>query len=208
MTLGIALILIFVVYLIDKHNRWRQAIKITVALIILAILGIGGLFGWQEYEARQVAKQEAQQEAEQAKLVAQKQAELAKTCKDWEDKHPIGSSLDKENFKEDGKKTPTEFVLGPPQACAGPLETDYNNNVAAWVALNHAPKPTPDHVQRVRALYGIDLTTKELGELKCGAVKAGEVVILLVDGRFSGIKVKTTNGQVGWAPESMFELVK
>jgi hypothetical protein len=42
MPLGIALILIFVLYLIDKHNRWRIAIKITVALIILAILGVGG----------------------------------------------------------------------------------------------------------------------------------------------------------------------
>jgi type II secretory pathway pseudopilin PulG len=208
MALGIALILIFVLFLIDKHNRWRQAIKITVALIILAILGVGGLFGWQEYETWQSAKQEAQREAEQAKQVAQKQAELAKTCKDWEDKHPVGSPLDKENIKEDGKKTPTEFVLDPPQDCAGPLETDYNKNVAAWVALSNPPKPTPDHVRRVRALYGFDLTTKELGELKCGAVKAGEVVILLEDGRVNGIRVKTTDGQIGWAPESVFEVVK
>jgi cytoskeletal protein RodZ len=205
--LGIALILIFVLYLIDKHNRWRQAIKITVALMILAIVGVGGLFGWQEYQAWQAARQEAQREAEQAKQEAHSQAELAKTCKDWEDKHPLGSSLDKENVKEDGKTTPTEFVLDPPQGCSGPLETDYNNKVSAWVAANNPPKPTPGYVRRVRALYDFDLTTEELGELKCGAVKAGEVVILLEGGQI-GLRVKTADGQIGWAPESIFEVVK
>jgi type II secretory pathway pseudopilin PulG len=208
MTLGIALILIFVLYLIDKHNRWRQAIKITITLIILAILGVGGLFGWQKYETWQAAQQEAQQEAEQARRDAQKAAELAKTCKDWEDKHPVGSLLDKANSKEDGKKTPAVFALSPPQDCVGPLEAAYYNSLAAWVTLNNPPKPTSDHTRHVRAVYGIDLTTKELGQLKCGEVKAGEVVTLLEDGQVSGIKVKTTDGQVGWAPESMFEVVK
>jgi uncharacterized membrane protein YqjE len=45
MALGIFLLLIFILYLIDKHNRWRQAIKLTVALVILCILAVGGFFG-------------------------------------------------------------------------------------------------------------------------------------------------------------------
>jgi type II secretory pathway pseudopilin PulG len=208
MPVGIALVLIFVLYLIDKHNRWRQAIKITVALIIFAILGVGGLFGWQEYETWQTEKQETQRVAEQAKQAAQRQSELAKTCKDWEDKHPVGSPLDKETVKEDGKKTSSVFVLDPPQHCVGPLETAYSNSVASWVSLNNPPKPPPDHARHVRALYDYDLTTKELGQLKCGVVKAGEEVILLEDGQVNGIKVKTADGQIGWAPESMFEVVR
>jgi len=33
MTLGLALILIFILYLIDKHNRWREAAKTVVGLV-------------------------------------------------------------------------------------------------------------------------------------------------------------------------------
>ena len=41
MTLGYALIVIFVLYLIDKHNGWRQAAMIVGALIALAAAGLG-----------------------------------------------------------------------------------------------------------------------------------------------------------------------
>jgi hypothetical protein len=144
MTLGIALILIFVLYLIDKHNRWRQAFKITVGLVILGILGVGGIFGWQKYETWQEGKREALGVAEEAKQIAQKQAELAKTCKSWEEKHPVGSALDKIYPKHDGTRKPDAFVLDAPQGCEGPLETDYSNSVAAWVALNnHSESPAP-----------------------------------------------------------------
>ncbi len=33
MPIGIALVLIFVLYLIDKHDRWRQTFKLTVGLV-------------------------------------------------------------------------------------------------------------------------------------------------------------------------------
>jgi len=59
MTLGIALLLIFILYLIDKHNRWRIAAKLTGGLIVLCILAVGGFFGWRKYEAWQEACQEA-----------------------------------------------------------------------------------------------------------------------------------------------------
>jgi type II secretory pathway pseudopilin PulG len=172
--LAIALVLIFVLYLIDKHNRWRQVFKLTVGLVVLGIVGVGGLFGWQRYEAwreaRQEARQEAEQEAEQAKQAAQKQVELAKTCKDWEAKHPIGSPLDKPiDFSayggiRDEVQPPPGFVppdgsqdivkilqngkpvevLGPPQGCAGPLEADYDTrlNATRWKIVAPAkPKP-------------------------------------------------------------------
>jgi type II secretory pathway pseudopilin PulG len=131
MPLGIALILIFILYLIDKHGRGRQAIKITVALIVLAILGVGGVFGWQEYETRQAAKQAAQREAEETKLVAQRRTELAKACEVWEDKHPIKGG------------DPWEEVADPPTGCKGPLETAYNERVAGpWNKYAKTSQPT------------------------------------------------------------------
>ncbi len=53
---GVALLLIFVLHLIDKHNRWRQALKLTVGMVVLGILGVSGFFGWQKYEAYQEEK--------------------------------------------------------------------------------------------------------------------------------------------------------
>ena len=63
MNLGYALIIIFVLYLIDKHNRWRAAAKIGGLLIALGLLAAGSIFGWQEYQSRQEAKRLAQQQA-------------------------------------------------------------------------------------------------------------------------------------------------
>ena len=57
MTLGLAIILIFILYLINKHDRWRQAAKIGVGLVILCILGVGGIFGWKKYESWQETQQ-------------------------------------------------------------------------------------------------------------------------------------------------------
>jgi hypothetical protein len=63
MTLGLALILIFILYLIDKHSRWREAAKIIAGLISLSILGIGGFYGLTKYGEYRTAKQEAAQQA-------------------------------------------------------------------------------------------------------------------------------------------------
>lgn len=69
MTVGIALVLIFVLYLIDKHSRWWQAFKLTVGMVVLGIVGIGGFFGCQQYRANREKKQEqAELAARQAKF--------------------------------------------------------------------------------------------------------------------------------------------
>lgn len=53
-SLGVALLLIFILHLIDKHNRWRQALKLTVGMVVLGILGVSGFLGWQKYEAYRI----------------------------------------------------------------------------------------------------------------------------------------------------------
>jgi hypothetical protein len=51
--LGIALLLIFILYLVDKHNRWVALIKIAAGAAILSALicaiVYGALFGWSKY---------------------------------------------------------------------------------------------------------------------------------------------------------------
>jgi hypothetical protein len=54
--LSIALVLIFVMWLIDKHNVWKQTGKI--ALIMVAVLLIAGasFYGWTKYRDRRAEK--------------------------------------------------------------------------------------------------------------------------------------------------------
>jgi hypothetical protein len=212
MTLGIALLLIFILYLIDKHNRWRQAVKITVALVVFCILAVGGFFGWLKYEAWQETRQAARREAENAKQEAQKKAALEKVCKDWEAKHPIGSPVDKlYGHWDDGTKMPGEGVtLGTPQGCQGPLEIAYNEKLPKPVEHGIWEDVTPKtsaRLRRVKATYDTDLTTSEYGNLVCGHVAKDETVTLLVDDN-SFVKVKTTTGKVGWAGSGAFEVVQ
>lgn len=60
MTLGIAAILIFVLYLIDKHNRWKIAIKIVCWTAAVAIVGVGLVYGWVTYSDYRTRKADEQ----------------------------------------------------------------------------------------------------------------------------------------------------
>jgi len=209
-TLGIFLLLIFVLYLIDKHNRWRQALKLVIGLVVLCIVAGGGFFGWVRYEAWQTARQEAQREAENAKQEAQKKAALEKVCKDWEDKHPIGSPVDAlhGNFP-DGTKIPEGLFIGTPEGCQGPLEIAYSEKLPKPVEhgpWENYPSKTPARLRRVKATYDTELTTTEYGNLVCGHVAKNETVTLLVDDDVR-VKVKTATGKVGWAGSTWFEVV-
>jgi len=55
--LSIALVLIFVLYLIDKHNVWRGAAKVVAGLIVLGLIAIGGVYGWYRYQEWKAAKE-------------------------------------------------------------------------------------------------------------------------------------------------------
>jgi hypothetical protein len=58
MSLGIAAVIIFVLYLIDKHGRWLPTAKITAALVVLALLGWAALLGYDKYDSWRHAKAE------------------------------------------------------------------------------------------------------------------------------------------------------
>jgi uncharacterized membrane protein YsdA (DUF1294 family) len=58
MSIGIAAVIIFILYLIDKHGRWRQAAKIAAGLVVLALLGWVGMLGYDKYDSWRHAKAE------------------------------------------------------------------------------------------------------------------------------------------------------
>jgi hypothetical protein len=58
MTIGLALVLIFVLYLIDKHNQWRATAQIVAVLVALALLSVGGYYGYTSYKEYREKKRE------------------------------------------------------------------------------------------------------------------------------------------------------
>jgi uncharacterized membrane protein len=64
MTLGIALLLIFVLYLVDKHRRWRPLLAGAIVVIIFFVLLVVGTLLNLNAEKR------AHQKAEDAACVA------------------------------------------------------------------------------------------------------------------------------------------
>jgi hypothetical protein len=47
--LSIALVLIFVMWLIDKHNVWRQTGKLALIVIAVTLIAGASFYGWTKY---------------------------------------------------------------------------------------------------------------------------------------------------------------
>lgn len=46
MTIASAILLVFALYLIDKHNRWREAFKVVAYLLALGVFILAAVFIW------------------------------------------------------------------------------------------------------------------------------------------------------------------
>jgi hypothetical protein len=65
MPIAVALVLIFVLYLIDKHKLWWTALKLVIGLVVLSAVGIGGFISWGKYQANRDGKREEAKAAAQ-----------------------------------------------------------------------------------------------------------------------------------------------
>ena len=74
-SLAAALVLIFILHLIDKHNRWKVAAKITTCLLTVTGLIYAAYFAWNINEGR---KREAQRIADETQRKADVQTCLGR----------------------------------------------------------------------------------------------------------------------------------
>ena len=58
MTIGIAIVFAMVLYLIDRNKVWKQAAKDLGGLVLLAVLGVAGIFGWVKYDSWHTERKE------------------------------------------------------------------------------------------------------------------------------------------------------
>jgi hypothetical protein len=80
MSIGVALVVIFILYLIDKHDQWRRAAFIAGGAVVLGILILGGWFSWTKYQDWRATK-------------AREQVEAAQTTRDASTRACIAASL-------------------------------------------------------------------------------------------------------------------
>ena len=141
--LAFALVLIFVLWLIDKHNKWRAAAKIFFGLVGLAVLGLAGVWGWDKYESWK-------EEKAQALAAAQGEAAVKACVKRFSAKGVFDTS-------------PCEL---DPSAQPQPPVT-----VNDWVPVE-AVRPKPPRLKRVRntGTFDVPMTTTEYGSLNCGTI--------------------------------------
>jgi len=122
------------------------------------------------------ARESAAREAEQKKEAEAAAAKLADTCKEWEQKHPLGSPV---GSALDGA------MMGSPDGCEGQLETAYNEKMKKEQASLEATKrktssvPTDLKKYEVKALhwatvvnaYGTEIYKRcyfNAGDMPCG----------------------------------------
>jgi hypothetical protein len=221
MTIGLAIIIAAVLFLIDRNHVWPQVWNITkrtlkvglkcAAVVFIAALVCYGIFSvWGAWNAHKEALQEAKQQLALQRDIDANQTKFEQTCKDWESKHPIGIALDKMDVKPDnGGAGIKDAVLGAPQGCEGPLETDYNNRALtySWHEVQK-PESSARHL-KFTCEYGSDrLTSTKFGDLKSGEVHLNDIVTLLENDGFGHVKVRTASGQIGWAADHCFEIVQ
>ena len=208
MTLGVAILLATILYLIDKNKVWKQAAKVTLVLVIVGVLGVAGLYGWSKFsDWRQQKKEQAEaaaQAAEEAKALEAQHAEHAERVKNCIATRKAAYEKGKQAWNEaeetkNCESNPDEYTSLPPGFVLDAPQIDFRS-------YQPVQRPTSKpHAKMLRAKLNADLDTTEWGSLVCGHVAEGELVTLLVDDG-SQVKVRTKQGSVGWGGSYYFEV--
>lgn len=57
MTIGTALVIIAILYFIDKHHLWKRAALVCLIVLIAALMGFSGYYGWQRMRESRAANE-------------------------------------------------------------------------------------------------------------------------------------------------------
>lgn len=222
MTIGIAIVIAMVLFLIDRNKVWKQAAKIVGVLILLAVLGIAGVVGWVKYDSWQTERKEAAAKGilDQERATFNSWYDRLKDCKrvltsDTSSgkafvfgKNFVVNGIDMLKIKRDIK---SETVFVSPEDNAAGKAWDSMEAVQPCKGVWAAPAaetPVTQTFSQVRPLErernyawsttAVTLTSQAVNEgMLVGKIAANERVEILEDAPW-GVKVRTKNGVVGW----------
>jgi hypothetical protein len=236
-SLGIALLLIFVLFLIDKHHLWRDVAKGALLPLAIVILVMACWLSWIKYRDR---KEQQRVAANNKKAVAACIArfpgqEMAQACKadpqlvscdrltvPWTDLRAEYGAADDSNqpglvdidFSTNCYYPPTLPVRMPDGTV-----TEFPETMPAAIIQKQIAEKFPSAYARPHppkpvfpyvksdVSWDLTLTSEESGGVHVGVVHPGEQVTLLYSDSYSA-KVKTKSGMVGWADAGNFEAVQ
>jgi type II secretory pathway pseudopilin PulG len=237
MTIGVAIIIAAILFLIDRNHVWPQVWRMTkrvgrtagkmLLVLIVASLGTYVIFyTWGEVkDAREKRESEAAQKAEEARAnraIANRWAQLGAIQKDvcGDKQIAVFNSSAIGGFPETGEVAcTTEKSKSGSYTEALPLSTTgcavLQSAIPAFTCklapapLPVAPRATASSAGRLRftASSAIDLTSTQFGSLKTGEVKPNDIVTLLENTGFGSIRVRTASGKVGWISDAFFEVI-
>jgi hypothetical protein len=146
MTLGLAAILIFVLYLIDKHSRWKQAFKFLCWTAGLAVVGFGLFYAFSFYSDLHI------NHSQPLKIVSSEP--LPSSAKKSTAEHPVWIYIDDaeefDGFVSTRPKVPKQIsdMIAKTQDCV-PGSWTFGEDKTQWVCVeprDPASSMTPDAI--------------------------------------------------------------
>lgn len=155
--------------------------KYRVYTVIAIVFATGTFYGWTRYASYRDSQREA---AYRAKM---------KPLWDCETRNSQFSNAEAECSKD---ASAVLYPLQIPVAASAP--------VAAVKANRSVRQPTGPRY--VKTLQDTDLSTSAWGSLTCGHLAKGEQAVLLADD-VGQVRIRTSDGKIGWAYSGNFEVV-
>lgn len=73
MSIGTALVIIAILYLIEKHKLWRKGGKVFIGALLIGLFGLGGYYAWSLWKETKASRESQESERKaQAALEAQR----------------------------------------------------------------------------------------------------------------------------------------
>jgi hypothetical protein len=151
MTLGIAAIVIFVLYLIDKHSRWKQAFKFLCWAAGLAVVGFGLFYAYGSYSDYRAAHPPPLTIVSSEPLPSSAQKSTAE--------HPVWIYIDDaeefDGFVSTRPKVPKQIsdMIAKTQDCV-PGSWTFGDDKTEWICVQPIERPDwikPDGIGRPRS---------------------------------------------------------
>jgi hypothetical protein len=188
--LAFTLLLIFILWLIDKHNLWRKALKVLIWTVAIGVVGLACLYGWSRYAQNRDREEAAARLKAQKQRVSDCKSRMKATSSTWDVFDEIAAE---------------ETCKANPDAPVSDFSSQRSKAVNDSSAKSGKNKTSRSEKQLIVVVPFVKLTTQEHGSLTSGEVTKGNVVILLVDDGY-WVKVRSANGEVGWAAAEKFRV--
>lgn len=230
--IGLAILVSMILYLIDRNQKWPQTwtltkkiLRVGAVLSVIGLIGAGIVYAISDYKSKKELEENQRQYAQQEKDL--KNAKDAAIATAWQVLGSMSKELCGDNLtyvfgndfpnsgevacvtKEQAASNNTIYLseASPVSVSGCTLMREKLPLTCKLAPLSAPPKIAKNSGRHLRVLVDTEIVNSEWGNLKVGSVKKDDVVTLLEEGPVN-VKIKTADGQIGWASGSLFEAIQ